>query len=177
VQCPLVIAPYRTDVDNNVSKLDIRLHSDPGKIMKTIILILIANMLLIPPVIARDSIGSYSIDEVMSLEKSKSALGNDISFYFGGQKHSKIEKNFGEYKSNRKTNAFNKTDKEACQWVFLSAMKSLRDRARSEGGNAVINIKSNYKNNLTSSDDSFQCGAGALIAGVALVGSVVKLKE
>ena len=145
--------------------------------MKKIIFILMANILLTPSVIARDTIGSYSIDEAMSLEKSKSALGNDISFYFGGQKHGKIEKNFGEYKTNRKTNAFNKTDREACQWVFLSAMISLRDRARHEGGNAVINIKSNYKNNLTSSDDSFQCGAGALIAGVALVGSVVKLKE
>ena len=145
--------------------------------MKKIILILIASILPIPSVFARDTIGSYSIDEAMSLEKSKGRLGNDIRYYLGEQKHGKIEKNFGEYKTNKKTNAFNKSDKEACQWFFLSAMISLRDRARREGGNAVINIKSNYKNNLTSSDDSFQCGAGALIAGVALVGTVVKFEE
>jgi hypothetical protein len=56
-------------------------------------------------------------------------------------------------------------------------MISLRDRARREGGNAVINIKSNYKNNLTSSDDAFQCGAGELTAGVALIGTVAKIKN
>ncbi|MDE1308731.1 hypothetical protein L9W77_17725 [Vibrio aestuarianus] len=77
----------------------------------------------------------------------------------------------------KKTNAFNKTDEEACNWVFLSAMIALKDRAIKEGGNAVVNIKSNYKNNLTSSNDTFQCGAGAVMAGVALSGEVVKLKK
>lgn len=73
-------------------------------------------------------------------------------------------------------NAFNKTDEKACNWAFLSAMIALKDRAVREGGNAVINIKSNYKNNLTSSEKTFQCGAGALMAGVALTGEVVTLK-
>jgi uncharacterized protein YbjQ (UPF0145 family) len=54
-------------------------------------------------------------------------------------------------------------------------MLALKDRAVKEGGNAVINIKSNYKNNLTSNKETFQCGAGAVIAGVALTGEVVKL--
>lgn len=79
-------------------------------------------------------------------------------------------------KRTKKTNAFNKTDEEACNWVFLSAMIALKERAIKEGGNAVVDIKSNYKNNLTSSSDTFQCGAGTMIAGVALTGKVVKLK-
>ncbi|MGK0409717.1 MAG: hypothetical protein ACJASB_001875 [Shewanella psychromarinicola] len=54
-------------------------------------------------------------------------------------------------------------------------MITLKERAIKEGGNAVIGIKSNYKNNLTSSNDSFQCGAGTLVAGVARTGKVVKL--
>ncbi|EIU7865318.1 excinuclease, partial [Vibrio vulnificus] len=56
------------------------------------------------------------------------------------------------------------------------AMIVLKERAIKEGGNAVVDIKSNYKNNLTSSVDTFQCGAGAMVAGVALTGKVVKLK-
>jgi uncharacterized protein YbjQ (UPF0145 family) len=52
----------------------------------------------------------------------------------------------------------------------------LQDRARKEGGNAVVNIKSNYRNELTESPTEFTCGAGAVIAGVALVGDVVTLK-
>jgi uncharacterized protein YbjQ (UPF0145 family) len=56
-------------------------------------------------------------------------------------------------------------------------MLALKKRAIQEGGNAVVNIKSNYKNNLTASDDSFECGAGAIMSGVALVGTVVKIEE
>lgn len=126
--------------------------------------------------LARDDVAGYSVQEALVLEQSKEALGTDIQFYFGNQAHAPVTKQFGEFATNKKTNAFNKTDKEACQWVFLSAMMSLRDRALREGGNAVINIKSNYKNNLTSSDDEFQCGAGAFVAGVALVGDVVEIE-
>ncbi|MBD0786676.1 excinuclease [Vibrio sp. Y2-5] len=125
---------------------------------------------------ARDDIGAYSIENALNLEAAKAKLGTDIKFYFGEQKHPKIIKEFGEFKTNKKTNAFNKTDEEACDWVFLSAMIALKERAVKEGGNAVVNIKSNYKSNLTSSESTFQCGAGTMIAGVALTGKVVKLK-
>lgn len=125
---------------------------------------------------ARDDIGSYSIENALSSEAAKAKLGTDIKFYFGEQKHPKVLSDFGEFKTNKKTNAFNKTDEEACDWVFLSAMIALKDRAVKEGGNAVVDIKSNYKNNLTSNEKTFQCGAGTMVAGVALTGKVVKLK-
>ncbi len=126
--------------------------------------------------LARDDIGAYSIEKVMSSEVAKSKLGSGISFYFGEQKHAEVAQAFGEFKTNKKTNALNKSDEEACNWVFLSAMIALKDRAVKEGGNAVVDIKSNYKNNLTTSTETFQCGAGAFVAGVALTGKVVKLK-
>lgn len=133
-------------------------------------------MFLIPyTAYAVDNIDSYSIKETMDLEQSKIKLGEDVQFYFGNQSHGTVTQNFGEFSTNKKTNATMKTDKEACQWVFLSAMISLKNRAIKEGGNAVINIKSNYKDNLTISNDTFQCGAGTFVAGVALKGTVVKL--
>jgi uncharacterized protein YbjQ (UPF0145 family) len=55
-------------------------------------------------------------------------------------------------------------------------MESLKERAIREGGNAVINIRSNYRNNMTSSNTTFKCGSAAFVAGVALVGTVVKEK-
>ena len=122
--------------------------------------------------IARDDVGDYPIKDALS----ESSLGEDISFYFGGQKVPAIAKKHGEFRTNKKTNAFNKTDLEACNWVFLSAMITLRDRAIAEGGNAVINIRSNYKNKTTSSETDFKCGAGKFLAGAALIGTVVTLK-
>lgn len=126
---------------------------------------------------ARDTQADYSIKEALDRDTFQDRLSSDVKFYFGSQKHGAVLQSFGEAKTNKKTNAFNKSDEEACQWAFLSALIALRDRAIKDGGNAVINIQSNYKDKLTSSNDTFRCGAGGLMAGVALTGTVVKIKE
>lgn len=145
--------------------------------MKQILLGLIMSMTLFSTAsYARDDIGNYDINQALSSEAAKNKLGNDIQFFFATQKYGNVISNKGEIKTNKKTNAFNKSDQEACEWVFLSAMIALKSAALKSGANAVINIKSNYKNNLTSNDKTFQCGAGAFIAGVALVGEVVVIK-
>jgi uncharacterized protein YbjQ (UPF0145 family) len=127
---------------------------------------------------ARDDVDSYSAQEALSLAQAQEILGSEIAFYFGNQKHGSIVKNFGEVSTNKKTNAIGKSDKEACQWVFLSAMKALKNRAIREGGNAVINIVSNYKKYKVEieDNDSFLCGAGTIMAGVALKGTIVLMK-
>lgn len=124
---------------------------------------------------ARDTLHDFPIASVMAGEKAKSKLSG-VKFYFGDQKPGKVKKRFGVFSTNKKTNAFGKSDQEACEHVFLSAMIQLHQRALSLGGNAVINIKSNYKNNLTTSNETYKCGAGNVIAGVALQGEVVTLK-
>jgi len=124
---------------------------------------------------ARDSVAAYPVDAALISEPGK--VGSDIALYFAGQPHAAVVKSLGEFATNKKTNAFGKSDLQACQHVFLSAVIELQERARKEGGNAVINIKSNYKDQLTESATTFQCGAGAVIAGVALTGDVVTLKK
>lgn len=99
----------------------------------------------------------------------------DVPFYMAGEKHPKVEKTIGEWPTNQRTNAFNKTDEDACNLVFLSAINSLQKRAQAEGGNAVIDIKSTTKHNDLSSPTEFRCVAGAMVANVALTGTVVKL--
>jgi len=122
---------------------------------------------------ARDTIGNYPVSDALGSEPGK--VGDDVALYFAGQPHPAVLKSFGEFATNKKTNAFGKSDLSACQHVFLSAVIELQDRARKEGGNAVINIKSNYRNQLRESATEYTCGAGAVIAGVALVGDVVTL--
>ena len=123
---------------------------------------------------ARDTVNDYPVVDALNSEPGK--VGDDVTLYFAGQPHPVVLKSFGEFATNKKTNAFGKSDEAACQHVFLSAVQELQERARKEGGNAVINIKSNYKNELRESATEFTCGAGAMIAGVALVGDVVTLK-
>jgi len=123
---------------------------------------------------ARDSIANYPVDAALASEPG--AVAPDVALFFAGQNHPAVLQSFGEFATNKKTNAFGKSDLQACQHVFLSAAKELQDRARKEGGNAVINIKSDYRDKLYESPTEFTCGAGAVVAGVALVGNVVKLK-
>lgn len=127
--------------------------------------------------LARDDRNMYPLEDPLNTEAAKEKLDPEVKLYFGNQKHTKVEKRYGEWGTNKKTNAFGKSDKQACEWAFLSAVMELQERARKEGGNAVVNIRSNYKNQTTSSETEYMCGSGAIMAGVALKGDVVKLAK
>ncbi|MGL6162347.1 excinuclease ATPase subunit [Microbulbifer sp.] len=126
---------------------------------------------------ARDTRHMLSIQDALSTPDAKAKLDGDIQLHFGAAPKGTISQRHGEFTANKKTNAFNKSDTEACRWVFLSAMIALQDRARREGGNAVINIRSYYKKNEVNSSSEFECGAGAMVAGVTFKGEVVTLKQ
>jgi hypothetical protein len=127
------------------------------------------------PAFARDTVSTYPIDQALHSEPGK--VGDDIALYFAGQSHPRVDKTMGEFSTNKKTSAFARSDVDACQHVFISAVQELQERARKEGGNAVINIKSNYKKDVRESATEYTCGAGAVVAGVALKGDVVTLHK
>lgn len=146
------------------------------KTLALTILFTAATVMISAPAQARDSLVKFPIQELLNTAKAKDAL-LDIPLYFGDQNPPKIQSKYGEVKTNKKTNAFLKSDKEACEWVMLSALKALQERAQREGMNAVINIKSFYKSNEFVSSEEFECGAGNVVAGVALKGTLVTIKK
>ncbi len=88
-----------------------------------------------------------------------------------------MQQRLGEDVTNKKTNAANKSDAEACRWVALSALRALQDGAKSRGANAVVDIVSYYKKkNEFKSSTNYECYAGAILAGVALKGTYAKVK-
>jgi hypothetical protein len=144
--------------------------------VKLLITLLTTSLLLVAPeAFSRDSKLIFSIQDAMQSAEFQERLDPNIRLYFGTQNHSKKLQSFGNFTTNKKTNAFGKSDGEACRWVFLSALLTLQERAKTEGGNAVVNIISYYKKEKNSSNSEFECHAGAIIAGVALNGDVVKL--
>ncbi|WP_417067192.1 hypothetical protein [Niveibacterium terrae] len=124
---------------------------------------------------ARDTELHLSIDEAMASTDAKAKLDSGVKFFFANQKTPAIEKSFGEDSTNKKTNAFGKSDEEACRWAFLSAMIQLQNRARQLGADAVVDIESFYKRDAEKSATDYECHAGAVLAGVALKGRFVKL--
>ncbi|HVJ42878.1 MAG TPA: hypothetical protein VM639_15345 [Dongiaceae bacterium] len=129
------------------------------------------------PAFARDTPYHLKIDDVKSDPRYAENVPGDITLVFGDQKPANIEKSLGEFVTNRKTNSVGRPDEDVCRWAMISAMKELAERARTEGGNAVINIVSYYRKNVFSSPTEYECHAGAIIAGVALKGTVVKLSK
>ncbi len=125
---------------------------------------------------ARDTKVMRPVADAMATPDAKARLNMGVQFFFGNTAHPPVAQSFGEFMSNKKTNGTNKSDKEACEWAFLSAMLSFQQRAVSVGGNAVINIKSYYKQNEVSSETQYECGSGALMSGVTFKGEVVKLQ-
>jgi uncharacterized protein YbjQ (UPF0145 family) len=134
-------------------------------------------ILAVPVAHSRDTQHMLSIEEAMQTSDFKKRLDPSIALYFGSQRHAKVQQTLGDFVTNKKTNALNKTDEEACRWVLLSALLSLQERAKKEGANAVINIASYYKKNKISSNTRYECHSGAIMAGVALTGEMVKLAK
>ena len=126
---------------------------------------------------ARNEVLRFSIEEALSQPGADSKLNGSIRLFFGDQAPPEVERKLGTFTSNKKTNGFNKSDMEACNWAFLSAMMSLQERAAREGGNAVVNIRSFYGKSEFSSSTDFECGAGTFVVGITMVGEVVKLAE
>jgi hypothetical protein len=68
-----------------------------------------------------------------------------------------------------------KSDKEACEIAFVSAALTLQNRARKEGGNAVIEIESTHPGKPSGSE--YVCRLGSFHAGVGLRGTMATLKK
>ena len=119
--------------------------------------------------------------DLSSKEAAETATGKakllDVPFYMSGQKHAKVARDLGVFTSNKRTNAFGKSDEAACQIAFLSAIISLQSRANKLGGDAVVDIKSITKNNNLDSATDFRCAAGGVIANVVLTGRVVRFAK
>jgi len=125
---------------------------------------------------ARDDRLRLPLADVLSSPDAKAKLDPGVALYFGKQPYAALAARMSVTTANKKTNFFNKTDQEGCNWMFLSAARSLQEFARKMGGNAVVNIVSFYKSQEFSSETQYECGAGSFVGGVALRGEVVLIK-
>lgn len=125
---------------------------------------------------ARDTRLEQSLQALLSSPQAREVgLDGSVRFYLAGQPVT-VQERLGEDVTNKKTNAANKSDEDACRWVALSALLALQNGARSRGANAVVDIVSYYKRNEFRSASNYECYAGTLMAGVALKGTYAKVR-
>ncbi len=135
----------------------------------------LAALLVTSPADARETRHKFPIETALAKAQASGQLAPGVKLFFGTQKHAKPTAQLGATRTNKKTNFFNKTDQEACDWAFLSSIIALSQYAQRVGGNAIVNIRSNYRNIEFSSETEYECGAGNVTGGTAFVGDVVKL--
>ena len=128
------------------------------------------------PLLARDT-----FHDLLVSDAAKSFLGKEkllkVPFYMAKQKHPAIKKDLGVFRSNKRTNALNKSDDEACKIAFLSAIISLQERAQRMGADGVVDIKSITKHKKLVSAGKYRCAAGDIIANVVLTGRLVEFSK
>ena len=142
----------------------------------SIALATVATLAIAPTADARDTRHQFDIATAIAAGKADGTLDGSVQFHFKGARAPAVASRLGPARTNKKTNAFGKSDATACQWVFLGALKALQEAAKERGANAVVDIESNYKNQVFTSATQYQCGAGGLMAGVALKGVYAKVK-
>lgn len=126
---------------------------------------------------ARDDRKMFPIASALASPAAKERLDPAVKLYFAGQPHPGVAAVLGNWGTNKKTNGVGKSDQEACDWAFLSAMIALQKRALRERGNAVVDIQSEYKGKVTRSAREYMCGTGSMMVGVAFRGKVVRLAK
>ena len=87
--------------------------------MKTQITLILSTLLLVFAGMAqaRETLHEFSVADLMKNPNVEYQLSG-VSFYFGDQAHPPVYKTFGEYPTNKKTNAFNKSDLVACHQLL-----------------------------------------------------------
>jgi uncharacterized protein YbjQ (UPF0145 family) len=140
--------------------------------------VFLASLVALTPMVAgaRETFHDFEIKQAMDSDVGKSKLLG-VPVHFAGQSHAKVASDMGVFTANRRTNAFNKSDEQACRIAFLSAVIALQSRAQKLGGDAVVDIKSITKNRNLESATQYRCAAGNVVANVVLTGRVVKFKK
>ena len=141
------------------------------------LLVLVAAAAFAAPAVARDSAVRVSLESVVAQGRASGELDGSVAFYLDGATTPKTKQAFGAATVNRKTNAFNKSDEDACRWVALSALAALQEAAKKRGANAVVGMVSNYKGKEWRNATQFECHAGGLMAGVAFKGTYARVAK
>jgi len=124
---------------------------------------------------ARDTTHYLPFDEAVAEATAAGRLDGSVKFYLA-KRPTGTQILRSNVSTSKKTNAFNKTDEAACSWALQSALIGMEKAAKAAGANAVVDIVSNYKHVEYKDSSKYECHAGAVIAGVAIKGSLAKVK-
>ena len=126
-------------------------------------------------VLAADEVLMMPIAPALQSVDGRAKVDGDLKFFFGRNRPARVAHQYGNFVTNNKVHVFGRSSGEACNLVFLNALEDLQKRARAVGANAVVGVVSYFRRREVSSDDSYECNVGSVVAGVALKGDLARL--
>jgi len=146
--------------------------------MKKLFVVFIATLCAVALQAQAGELKNISIQDALTSDDAKLNLPDDIKFYFGDTvPEGVVTSTISQYSFNREINASLKSQIKACNSALVVALKDLREAAKKEGANAVINIKSNTKGKVLSSKEIYACDSGMLKSGVSITGDLVVIEQ
>jgi len=138
-------------------------------------LLALAALACATPALAADRTVHLPLQEAVAAAQAAGKIDGSVKFYLAGTgpQGQVLQR---DIVSNKKTNAFAKSDAVACQRAAQSALIALHNSAKQAGADAVTNIVSYYRKVEYKSQTDYECHAGGVIAGVTLRGNLVKVK-
>ena len=101
----------------------------------------------------------------------------DVPFFLKGLPGAPTGKALFTVTSEQATRGAFRSDTASCRIAFLTALRKLQERARRDGGDAVVNIVSVTRDVRTESPTDFRCVAGAMIVHVGLEGTILDVEN
>lgn len=129
------------------------------------------------PAQAKDERLLLPIAGALSSTAGRDRFDDTVQFMWADQAYAPPLQSFDIFTVERRTFAPVHTDEEACNAAFIDALADLRDHAKQMGANAIVAIKSIYRNREFRSETEFECRTGYLVDNVSLEGRTVKLPE
>jgi len=129
------------------------------------------------PAVARDTVVKITLQSVLDMPEAGGKLDGSVKFYLAGSPTPKILEKLGDDVGNEKTNSVGKSAEFACRWAALSGLIAFQKHAKEKGANAVVDMVSYYKKEVSSSPTDIECHDGAIVTGVALKGTYAKVAK
>ena len=127
--------------------------------------------------LARDTSLNVDLRQALDTQEFKTALGDDVAFFLRADKPAAIENRSAPFFINSSTGR-GMPDEKTCLNMTLRALVAMRNRARQEGGNAIVDLVSFYQEHETGDGSMIDCHAGSYVrARVTLKGSVAHIAK
>ena len=145
---------------------------------KTLFLIAAFAVICSAPASAQFAPLIFDPQQALNSDEFKTALGDDVSFYFVGVAPSSVKEQIGEIVLHRATVRRFGSREDTCRRVLLTLLRDFQGRAKDIGANAVINLQSVDIKDPAGDPTMIECLSGNQVQGrITLKGTFAQIEK